>query len=296
MTYSIIARDPVTGETGVAIQSYYYACGLRTIAALPGGGAVVVQMIPDQRYADEALPRMRQGEPPEDILSTLIQQDEGRDMRQVAMLDTMGRVAAFTGQGCIPASGHLVGVGCSVHGAMVESPRVWEQMMEAFVSATGALPERMLTAMRAGEMAGGDIRGKRAAALLVVAARESESWPESRPLNIRVDDHPDPLSEVERHVGLQRTMNEIELAFVRGLNGDVSGAVDDYRRLATSTPDDPDVTMRYGILLALSGDLDGARVQLKKMSGVHEGWAKVPSRLIASKFLPDDQGFESLMQ
>ena len=247
-----------------------------------------MQMIPEKRYGEVGLSRMRSGESPDEILRDVVLSDAGRDVRQVAMLDTRGRVTAFTGKGCVAESGNMTGDGCSVQGAMVESSDVWTSMMETFTAAPGALADRMLSALRAGEENGGDIRGPRAAALVVVAAKETDSWPASRPLNIRVDDHPDPLSEIERHLELQRNMSAIELAFERGLGGDASGAIDDYARLATKTSDDPDVTMRYGIMLAMSGDIDGAREQLLKMSRVHEGWAKLPARLIAAGLLPDD--------
>jgi hypothetical protein len=141
--------------------------------------------------------------------------------------------------------------------------------------------------MRAGENEGGDIRGPRAAAMLVVSLGPEPSWVQARPVNIRVDDSADPLGEVERHIELQRTMNEIERAFERGISGDVSGSVEDYRILAESIPDDPDLTMRYAIMLARSGDLPSAREQLRRMTRIHAGWAKVPERLVRSGMLPD---------
>lgn len=288
MTYSIIARDAVTGEMGMAIQSYYYGCAPRTVAAEPGVGVIAMQMIPEATYGVDGLKGLADGVPPEKLLADLLAGDAARNVRQVAMLDNTGRVAAYTGAGCIPASGHCTADGVSVQGAMVEDASVWTETMGEFETSTGPLPDRMLRAMRAGERAGGDIRGRRAAALVIVASRVFSSWVASRPINIRVDDHPDPLAEVERHLALQRHMGAVELAFERGLGGDVAGAIDDYAALARVSPDDPDVTMRYGIMLAMAGDIQAARVQLDRMESVHSGWKKVTRRLIESGLLPND--------
>lgn len=294
MTYSIVAHDPTTGEIGVAIQSYYYGCGVRTISARPGVGVVAAQMIPDPLYTDEGLLRLAERVAPNIVIDGLTSEDPGCDSRQVAMVDVQGRVAAFTGQGCVAESGHILGNGCSAQGAMVESPRVWERMMEAYRDSTGPLAERLVSALRAGEAAGGDVRGRRAAALLVVATHESTSWPESRPFNIRVDDHADPLTELERHLVLQRSMNAIETGFVKGLMGDVPGAISAYEQLSAAMPEDPDIAMRYAVLLGMTGEIDKARDQLVKMSNVHAGWAKLPARLIESRLLPDDPRLRAL--
>lgn len=294
MTYSIIGRDESSGEMGVAVQSFYYGCGIRTISARPGIGVVVTQMIPEALYIESGLSRMEAGEPPEVILESLLSTDPGKDTRQIAMMDAAGRVSAYTGKACVAACGQVVGENCSAQGAMVESPLVWQQVMETFMSTPGPLPERLLSALRAGEASGGDIRGRRAAAMQVVSSRHSTSWPEARPFDIRVDDHPDPLAELERNISVQRAMNSIELGFVRGLSGDLPRALKDYEDLATKFPEDPDVSMRYGILLAMAGDIDGAKARLDMMGKVHAGWSKLTGRLIAAGFLPDDPRFATL--
>lgn len=288
MTYSIIAHDSKSGEMGIAIQSYYYGCAPRTVAAEPGVGVIAMQMIPEAMYGREGLKGLAEGVPPEVVLGDLIAADPRGGLRQVAMLDNAGRVAAYTGNACIPVSGHCTVDGASVQGAMVEDATVWLDTMEAFTSSTGPLADRLLAAMRAGERAGGDIRGKRTAALVIVSSRESPLWVMSRPINIRVDDNSEPLDEVERHLALQRHMGAVELAFDKGLGGDVAGAVDDFRALAASSPDDPDVTMRYGVMLAMAGDLESARVQLARMERVHSGWKKVTRRLVEAGLLPND--------
>ena len=125
--------------------------------------------------------------------------------------------------------------------------------------------------------------------MLVIAPAQHLSWVRSRPIDIRVDDSPEPLAEVQRHLGIQRHMGAIELAFERGLGGDVQGAIDEYARLAKIAPDDPDVTMRYAIMLAKAGNIGAAREQLRRMSRVHEGWSRVPERLVHGGLLPDSE-------
>lgn len=289
MTYSIVGRDSASGELGAILQSYYYGCGPRTLRASPGVGVVVMQMVPEMSYGTHGIASMADGLAPENILSELTSADSGRAMRQVAMMNSKGNAAAFTGEGCIPASGHLIGRDCCAQGAMVQSEGVWRAMVETFEATNGPLAERLINAMRAGESQGGDIRGKRAAAMLVVASTAQASWVRARPIDIRVDDHDDPLSEVERHLVLQRHMGAIELAFERGLAGDLEGAIHDYARLARVGPDDPDVTMRYAIMLAMAGDMSLAREQLHRMSRVHSGWAEVTNRLVAGGLLPNNK-------
>lgn len=287
MTYSIIGRDPESGQIGAILQSFYYGCGPRTMVAVPGKGIVVMQMVPEMTYGDEGVAAMGEGSAPGTILDRLTSNDLGQAMRQVTMMNCAGEVAAYTGDGCIPSSGHRIGTNCCAQGAMVESEAVWVSMVEVFEASSGPLEARLMDAMRAGEREGGDIRGPRAAAMLVVSLGPEASWVVAHPVNIRVDDSDDPLGEVQRHVELQRSMNAIERAFERGIAGDVKGAIDDYAKLAESIPDDPDLTMRYAIMLARAGDLPSAREQLFRMTRVHAGWARVPERLVRSGLLPD---------
>lgn len=288
MTYSIIGRDQQSGEIGVILQSYYYGCAPRTLLAAPGVGIVVMQMVPEMRYGTEGMASMSAGLPPDKILEGLTSTDASRAMRQVAMMNVEGECAAYTGTGCIPASGHALGDNCCAQGAMVKNERVWSAMIETFERTTGDLTDRLIKAMRAGENEGGDIRGTRAAAMLTVASEVSPSWIRSRPIDIRVDDHHGPLSEVQRHLELQRHMGAVELAFERGLGGDLEGAIDDYANIATTAPDDPDVTMRYAIMLAQHGEISRAREQLIRMARVHRGWADAVQRLVTAGLLPND--------
>src|SRR3712207_3471501 len=172
-TYSIVARDPATGDMGVAVQSHWFSVGSIVTWAEAGVGAVATQSFVDPSYGRNGLDLMRGGAGAEDALKTLLARDEGREVRQVAMLDARGRVAAHTGAKCIEAAGHQTGRDYSVQANLMSNPRVWPAMARAFETSKGDLADRLLAALDAAERAGGDIRGKQSAALLVVKAQPS---------------------------------------------------------------------------------------------------------------------------
>lgn len=198
MTYSIVARDPETGHLGVAVQSRAFGTGAVCPWALPGVGAVTTQSFAEVSYGVRGLELLAAGRPPADALEELLAADERRDFRQVACADARGRTAAHTGAACIPECGHIARENVSVQGNMLASAEVWPAMLEAFESSAGRpLGERLLDAMDAGEAAGGDFRGRQAGALLVVSGNADDP-PWQRIVDVRVDDHAEPLQELRR--------------------------------------------------------------------------------------------------
>jgi len=218
-TYSIVARDAKTGELGVAVQSHWFSVGPTVAWAEAGVGAVATQSFVKVDYGPLGLDAMRGGKAPADALHALLEQDPGREVRQVAFVDAGGRVAAHTGAKCIPGAGHLTGKGYSVQANLMLTDEVPGAMAEAFEKAEGPLAERMLAALLAAQRAGGDIRGKQSAALLVVRAEPSnEPW-NDRIVDLRVEDHPHPVAELERLLRLHRAyelMNEGDEAMAGG--------------------------------------------------------------------------------
>ena len=200
MTYSIIARDPETGELGVAVQSRAFNTGAVVPWGAPGVGVVATQSYTELSYGPLGLELLRAGKTPEEALTELVAADEDSAYRQVAMLDAEGRVAVHVGEACIPAAGFVAGDGFSAQANMVESERVWESMAESFEQSEGPLADRLLDALDAAEAAGGDWRGRQAGGILVVAA-EGEPW--AREFDLRVDDHLDPLGELRRLVRMR---------------------------------------------------------------------------------------------
>lgn len=196
MTWSILARDPVSGTLGVAVASRFFAVGAICPFVEGRVGALATQALVNPMYAVHAMPRLRAGEAPETILTTLVSPDPGADQRQFHILDAAGRMAQYTGANCVHWAGHVSAPNVSVAGNMLAGEATVRATLEAFLSASGSMAERLLTAMEAGEQAGGDKRGKQSAALKIASR---DPYPD---LDIRADDHPDPLAELRRLHGV----------------------------------------------------------------------------------------------
>ncbi len=200
MTWSILVRDDTTGALGAAVASRFFATGAICLHMEGGVGALSTQALVNPMYAVHAMPRLRDGEAPAAIIAALTAADAGADQRQLHFIDAQGRIAQHTGPGCVTWAGHVRGQNISVAGNMLTGEAVVRRTLEAFPGASGPLAERLLAAMEAGEAAGGDKRGKQSAALKICSA---DPYPD---LDIRADDHHDPLAELRRlyHVGQER--------------------------------------------------------------------------------------------
>jgi uncharacterized Ntn-hydrolase superfamily protein len=192
MTWSILARDPATGALGAAVASRFFAVGAICITVESRVGAMSTQALVNPLHTIAAMPRLRDGDDPEAIVDALLHGDPGRSQRQVHMLDAQGRIAQHSGPDCIDWAGTVKGENVSVAGNMLAGPEVVRATTAAFGTASGSFAERLLTAMEAGEAAGGDKRGRQSAALKIATA---DPYPD---LDIRADDHPDPLAELRR--------------------------------------------------------------------------------------------------
>jgi len=193
MTWSIIAKDNATGQIGIAVATKFFAVGARVPHIAPEIGAIATQALVNPYYGIDGLKLLREGRDPNDVLETLIAGDSGHASRQLHVLDAKGRIAAYTGKDCVDWCGHLKGDGFSIAGNMLAGGRVLDDTAEAY-RANADLPfaRRLIAAMRAGEEAGGDKRGRQSAALLIYG---TEEWSD---LDLRVDDHTDPLGELAR--------------------------------------------------------------------------------------------------
>jgi uncharacterized Ntn-hydrolase superfamily protein len=193
MTWSIIARDDLTGQFGIAVATRFFAVGARVPHIAAGLGGIATQALVNPYYGIDGLKLLREGRSPRDIVETLIAADSGHQSRQLHILDADGRVAAHTGRDCVDWCGHVEGNGFSIAGNMLASPRVLDDTAQAYIT-DKRLPfaQRLIAAMRSGEAAGGDKRGRQSAALVIYG---DEEW---SALDLRVDDHTDPLAELER--------------------------------------------------------------------------------------------------
>jgi uncharacterized Ntn-hydrolase superfamily protein len=199
MTWSIIARDNSTGQFGIAVATRFFAVGARVPHLAPGLGGIATQALVNPYYGIDGLKLLREGHSPRDIVATLIAADRGRESRQLHIMDALGSVAAHTGRQCVDWCGHIEGDGFSIAGNMLAGAAVLDDTAAAFIAnATRPLAQRLLAAMHAGEAAGGDKRGKQSAALLI---HGEEEWSD---LDLRVDDHPDPLAELARLEAVSR--------------------------------------------------------------------------------------------
>ena len=207
MTWSIIARDRKSGKFGIAVATRFFAVGALVPHVQSGIGAVATQALVNPFFGTDGLKLLRAGKSASEVVAALVAGDDGRDHRQLHVMDGMGGIAAHTGKACIGWCGHRAGEAVSVAGNMLSGPRVVEDTMAAYAAAAAQpFPRRLIAAMRAGEAAGGDKRGKQSAALVI---QGDEEWPD---LDLRVDDHPDPLAELGR---LERVSRERFTHFLR---------------------------------------------------------------------------------
>jgi uncharacterized Ntn-hydrolase superfamily protein len=239
-------------------------------------------------YGPQALDLLAQGVPAAEALGRLVAADEGRDVRQVAVVDAAGRVAAHTGAKCIQAAGHQVGEGYSVQANLMIDAGVVPAMAKAYESAEGDLASRMLAALAAAQDMGGDIRGKQSAAILVVPKEASDKPWRDKVLELRVEDHPDPVAELSRLLRLWRAyehMNAGDLAMERK---DVAGAMTHYGAAEALFPDMAEFVFWHAVTLAQNGRLDDALPLFARSFRLEPGfWLLVP-RLPASGLLPED--------
>jgi uncharacterized Ntn-hydrolase superfamily protein len=210
MTWSILVRDNATGALGAAVATRFFAVGALAIHVEGGVAALATQALINPMYAIHGMARLRGGEAPESVVAALLAADAGRENRQIHILDNAGRIAAHTGAACIAWCGSVRGVDVSVAGNMLAGPNVVSRTLDAFVSAVGPLAERLLAALEAGEAAGGDARGKQSAALKICTR---DPYPD---LDIRADDHPDPLRELRRLYGVSQERFALFRQFLPG--------------------------------------------------------------------------------
>jgi uncharacterized Ntn-hydrolase superfamily protein len=290
-TYSIVARDPATGEMGVAVQSHWFSVGPIVTWAEAGVGVVATQSFVEPAYGPRGLEMMRSGRPAPEALRALIAADSSRAVRQVAMLDAQGRVDAHTGASAIVAAGHHVGAQYSVQANLMENPTIWPAMADAFEKAQGDLAERMLVALEAAQKAGGDIRGKQSAALVVVRPTSTGRPWVDRKFDLRVEDDPDPVGELRRLVRLQRAYLDLNAGDEHVTVGNIPAAMASYsaamERL-TDAETNGEAPFWVGITLASQGKVDEAVPYLQRAYKVDRKWAVLVGRLPAAGLLPDD--------
>jgi uncharacterized Ntn-hydrolase superfamily protein len=288
LTYSIVARDKDTGELGVAVQSHYFQVGPVVPWVLAGVGAVATQSHVNVSFGPLGLELMRSGYAPEQALKALLAGDTTPEMRQVALVDAAGNVAAHTGARCIPAAGHRTGDGFSCQANLMEKDTVWGAMFEAYTSTRAPLAERMLAALDAAEAEGGDIRGQQSAAMVVVRGDPSgRSW-EDRVIDIRVEDSREPLVELRRLLRIKRAYTSDDAAERLEVAGDVKSAVKLRMEAADQAPDLVELSFWAGLDLAKLDDLDGGCRLIARAVAEEPRWVETLHRLAAVDWISEE--------
>jgi uncharacterized Ntn-hydrolase superfamily protein len=275
-TYSIVARDAETGELGVAVQSHWFSVGSIVSWARPGVGAVATQSIAEPAYGPNLLAAIASEQPAAAALERLLADDDQARVRQVAVVSAAGEVAAHTGDGCIPFAGDVAGDGFSAQANMMASTEVWPAMAAAYEAADGPLSRRLLAALKAGEGAGGDVRGRQSAALVVVP-EAGEPW--QRLVELRVEDDPDPLGELERLLDLHEAYELADTADGLVGEGRHEEASDLYRRAAEAAPGNAELRFWAGLALAQGGDVEAGADRVRGVIAEHGGWRDLLARL-----------------
>ena len=284
-TFSIVARDTVTGELGVAVQSHWFNVGAVVPWGEAGVGVVATQSFVNVSFGIRGLELLKQGLAPYQVIDTLLSDDDGRDLRQVAVLDSKGRVASYTGKNCVPAAGNLTGDNFSVQANLMLNDRVWPAMAEGFKTAKGPLAERMVAALEAGQKAGGDIRGKQSAALMVFKGQSTGKRWEDKLIDLRVEDNPEPIKELKRVLKVYRAyehMNNGDLAVEKG---NMKKAMEEYSAAEKMFPGNEEMKYWHAVTLANNGRVTDSLPIFKEVFSANVNWKTLTPRLVPAGLL-----------
>jgi uncharacterized Ntn-hydrolase superfamily protein len=281
-TYSIVAMDTASGQLGVAVQSHWFSVGSLVTWARAGVGAIATQSFVLVDYGPEGLALMDQRVPAPDVLQQLLAKDEGRAVRQVAMIDASGGVAAHTGAQCIEAAGHQVGENFSVQANLMLSPEVWPRMADAFEHTEGDLADRMMAALEAAEGVGGDIRGRQSAAILIVSGDKTDQPWQGVIMELRVEDHPDPLAELRRLIRVHRAYEHMNAGDLAVEVDDQETALREYGAAEALFPDNLEMKFWHAVALVNMERQKEAYPLFKTIFEQDKNWRILLPRLVPS--------------
>lgn len=296
MTYSIVARDPKTGEMGVAVQSHYFSVGSVVTWARSGVGAVATQANSEISYGPLGLELMAAGKSASEALEALLKVDAKAEHRQVAMVDSHGNAAAHTGGKCIPHAGNVAGEGFSCQGNIMRSPAVWGAMKDAFRESEGQpLPERLISALEAAEAAGGDARGKQSAAILVVSGDRSVPYWAGRLVELRVEDNPEPNTELKRLLRYQRGYEWVSKGDDLLSSGDVPTACQAFERALALVPEVDELKYWVGVTLLKTSERQKGIAKLREVFAKDPGYVQLTRLMMASGSVTIDPSVEEAL-
>ncbi|MCB0300868.1 MAG: DUF1028 domain-containing protein [Calditrichaeota bacterium] len=278
-TYSIVAVDTVTGEIGAAVQSHWFSVGSIVIWAEAGVGAVATQSFVNPSFGPRGLSLLKSGMTSQQAVNSLLETDDGRDVRQLAIIDARGNAATHTGKGCIPDAGHITRKNYSIQANMMLNNRVWPAMEKAFLDAKGPLAERLVAALEAAQAQGGDIRGKQSAALLVVRGKSTGNIWEDRLVDLRVEDHAEPVQEIKRLLRMHRAYDHMNAGDLAIEHNDEAGALREYGAAMDMFPDNLEMKYWTAVSLVNMNRMSEALPMFKDVFSKDKNWRLLTSRL-----------------
>ncbi|MCA6074926.1 DUF1028 domain-containing protein [Fulvivirga sedimenti] len=285
-TFSIVARDSETGEMAVGVQSHWFSVGTAVSWAKAGVGAIATQSFTNISFGPRGLELLEEGKTAQQTLDILLSDDDGRDFRQVAIVDANGNVAVHTGVKCISEAGMRTGEGYSVQANMMLTDEVWDAMAEDFEKSKGMpLAERVVSALKAAQKAGGDIRGKQSAALLVVSGDKNVKPWEDPQIDLRVDDAEEPLVELDRLLRVYRAYEHMSAGDLALEVNDMDKALSEYGAAQKMFPDNLEMKYWTAVALANNGDLEKALPMFREVFKGDKNWKELTRRLPASGLL-----------
>jgi uncharacterized Ntn-hydrolase superfamily protein len=284
-TYSIVARDPETGDIGVAVQSCYFSVGSEVAWAEAGVGAVATQSFVNHSFGPEGLRLLKKGHAVAEVLDKLIADDEMRDQRQVAIIDKQGNAATWTGPKCIKFAGHRVGEDFSVQANMMLRDTVPPAMETAFTKSDGSIADRMMAALEGAEAEGGDVRGKQSASILIVKGEPTGRIWEDRMIDLRVEHHADPLAELRRLLTIHKACKLFRRVPELAENGDMDGAIASLESAQEIMPDNMEIRFWHAIVLATIGRSDEAFSAFQEVFRRDETWRDILRRVHEAELL-----------
>jgi uncharacterized Ntn-hydrolase superfamily protein len=288
-TYSIVAYDEATGQMGVAVQSHWFSVGSVVSWAEAGIGAIATQSFVEVSYGPLGLELMRAGKDAPSALKALLAADKHENVRQVAFVDVKGNVGVHTGAKCIPAAGHHKGKHYACQANMMEKGTVWAAMSKAYETTKGPLVDRLMAALEAAQNEGGDIRGKQSAAVLVVSTKSSGVAWKDRIIDLRIEDHPEPLKELKRLITVAKAYNHMNKGDHYLTVNDVKAALKEYTTAMNIYPGNPEMVFWPAVTMAASGKVEQSLPLFKKAFAADKRWAELLKRLPGVDQFPKDK-------
>ncbi len=295
-TFSIVAFDAASGEMGVAVQSHWFSVGSVVTWAEAGAGVVATQSFADPAYGPRGLALMKSGIKAEAALKALLSADKSEAVRQVAFIDAEGTIAAHTGTKCIESAGHHAGEHYSVQANMMENDKVVPAMWKAFEAAKGDLAERMMLALEAAQEAGGDVRGRQSAAMLIVKIKGTGRPWADRVLELRVEDHEYPLKELRRLLTINRGYEQMNLGDAALEKQDMATALKHYSAAAAFVPGNIEILYWQAVMLATNNHLDKALPIFREVFSKDKRWMELTKRLHKPEIIPDTEEGRALVE